>query len=56
MTDAQLLFALGIILFRMRDAAVADKQSLKSLMTFGTVLIVAAVIAFALEHWPIGIS
>jgi hypothetical protein len=51
MTNAQLLFALGVILLGMRDAADADKKSLKSLTTFGIVLFVAAVIAF-LEHWP----
>jgi hypothetical protein len=52
MTNTQLLFVLGIILFGMRNAAEADKKSLKSLRTFGTVLFVAAVIAFALEHLP----
>jgi hypothetical protein len=54
MTNAQLLFALGVILLGMRDAA--DAASLKSLTTFGIVLFGAAVIAFALEHWPAATS
>ena len=52
MTNAQLLFALGVILLGMKDAADANKKSIQSLTTFGILLFVAALIAFALEHWP----
>jgi hypothetical protein len=50
--NAQLLFALGVILLGMKDAADANKKSIQSLTTFGILLFVAALIAFALEHWP----
>jgi uncharacterized membrane protein len=52
MTNAQLLFALSVILLGMKDVADANKKSLRSLTAGGVLLFVAALIAFALEHWP----